>query len=195
MGEVSVAVSVFDSLAKQDPAFLPRAEEARLAFRVANWPSEERGAARAPRLTRAAAATLVWWMYPEIRDARVEKGVIASDALSRRDSRALLRAATLGLLDVDRETHRLNPDARLTNAAAARLLLRLLLVVTPANREIPCLGESRRVPRAASGALSAAQDCGLLAESDISGVSGPLFTRALDHVRALASSEQEDSDE
>ena len=195
LGDLAVAASIFDELAKENPRFAPRAEEARLAFRVANWPAPEREAARAQRLTRAGAATLVWWMYPEIREARVASGVIASDAVSRKDSRAVTRSVALGLLDVDRETHRVNPDAHLTAVAAARLLLRLLVVVTPVNRDVPCLPESRRPPRAAAEAIEAARSCDLLPETESSGVSGPVFTRALDRVRALASSSDETAED
>jgi tetratricopeptide (TPR) repeat protein len=187
LGELEMAVSLFDGLARDDARFAPRAEEARLAFRVANWPGPERRAARAQKLTRAAAATLVWWMYPEIREARVANGVIASDAVSRRDSRALTRAVALGLLDVDRETHEAFPDAVLTAPAAARFLLRLLIVVTPANRDVPCLGQLHRAPRAAGEALEAAHRCGLLDSTGGSSVSGSTFTQSLDRVRSLAS--------
>jgi tetratricopeptide (TPR) repeat protein len=195
VGEHGLAVSLFDALAKDNSRFAPRAEEARLTFRVANWPATEREAARSPRLTRAGAATLVWWMYPEIREARVVNGVIASDAVSRKDSRAVTRAVALGLLDVDRETHRANPDAHMTAAATARFLLRLLVVVTPVTRELPCLGETRRPPRGAAQAIEAAQGCGLLPENNSPLVSGPVFTRALDRIRAVASSGGEAADE
>jgi len=189
--DYALAVSIFDKLAGEDPRFAPRAEEARHAFRVANWPAPEREAAQSLKLTRAGAATLVWWMYPEIREARVSGGVIASDALSRRDSRAITRAVALGLLEVDRDTHRVNPAAHLGAVSASRLLLRLLLVVAPADRELPCLGGSRRVPRAAADSLAAAVGCGLLPEDEAGVISGPVFTKALDRVRALASPESE----
>jgi len=187
LDDPEAAVSLFDGLAKEDPRFEPRAEEARLAFRVANWPAPERRAARAPKLTRASAATLAWWMYPEIREARVANGVIASDAVARRDSRALTRAVALGLLDVDRDTHQANPDGSLTVPAAARFLLRLLIVVTPSNREVPCLGTMHRAPRAAVEAVEAAHRCDLLVSAAGPSVTGADFTRALDRVRSLAS--------
>ncbi len=195
LGDLEAAVTIFDSLAKDDSHYAERAEEVRLAFRVANWPSLERQAARAPRLTRAGAATLVWWMYPEIREARVANGVIASDVVGRRDSRALTRAIALGLLDVDRDTHQANPDAHLTPAAAARMLLRLLVVVTPVNRDVPCLGESRRAPRAAAEAIEAAQRCDLLPSDDLVSIDGTVFTRALDRVRARTSGAEASDEE
>jgi tetratricopeptide (TPR) repeat protein len=184
LNEHAFAVAVFDSLARTDPRFKPKAEEARLAFRVANWPVPEREAARSQRLTRAGAAALVWWMFPEVREARVSSGVIATDAVSRRDTRAFSQAVGLGLLEVDRETHRGNPDAALTLPAASRLLLRLLAVVRPAG--VPCLPKGAP-PKAAADSIKAADACGFWKESDSGAPTGPVFTRALDRVRSLAS--------
>lgn len=193
--DFAAAVAVFDELARTDARFRPRAEKARLAFRVANWPSPEREAARSPHLTRAGAASLVWWMFPEVRDAGAGAGVIASDVVSRRDSRAITRALSLGLLEVDRETHRANPDAHLALPAASRLFLRLLVLLTPAARERACLGSSSRVPRMGTEAVRVAEECGLLFDAEGPGISGEIFTRALDRVRAMASGKGEISDE
>lgn len=185
--EHGLAVTVFDGLAKTDPRFRSRAEEARLAFRVANWPTQERDAAHAQRLTRASAATLVWWMFPEVREARVSSGIIASDAVSRRDARAFTRSLALGLLEVDRETHRGNPDGALTLASGSRLLLRLLTVVRPGD-DPPCLAKAgARASRTASEAIHAAESCGFWKEGESATLGGAAFTRALDRVRALAS--------
>jgi tetratricopeptide (TPR) repeat protein len=185
-GSLDLAVAMFDDLAKSDPRFTSRAEEARLAFRVANWPRAEREAARSARLTRAGAATLVWWMYPEVRDARVAGGVVASDVVSRRDSRALTRALALGLLEADRETHRANPDSALTLPAAARLLLRLLGFVVPESVSLPCPRAGQRVLRSAAESIQAAQACGLLPETENAAVTGVVFTEALDRIRLLS---------
>lgn len=181
----ALAVSVLDLLARRDPRYRERAGEARMAFRASNWPAPERDAARSERLTRAGAATLMWWMFPEIREARVTTSVIASDAVSRRDTRAILRAVSLGLLDVDRETHRARPDAGLTRRAAARMLLRLLRIVNPGARP-SCLEGSPESGRSGVEAIRAAVQCGLLEESENSWVPGREFTRGLDRVRIMA---------
>src|SRR5262249_52243582 len=81
--DLALAVSAYDKLARIEPRASRKAAEVRLAFRVANWPPSERDAARSARLTRAGAAELVWWMVPEVRNARVESGIIASDARAR----------------------------------------------------------------------------------------------------------------
>lgn len=187
--DYSVAVSLFDELARTDPRFRERAAEARLVFRIANWPAPEREAARAVRLTRAAAASLVWWMFPEVREANVATSVIASDVVGRRDSRALAKALSLGLLEVDRETHRANPDGGLSLSAAARLCLRLLAILHPSDEDLPCFGMVR-APRSGADAVRIAQGCELFRENEPSPVSGSGFTRALDRIRATASTSE-----
>lgn len=188
MEDYGLAVATFDDLEREDPSFRPKAEEARLLFRVANWPAPERDWARAPRLTRSAAAQLVWWMMPEVREAKVTKGVIASDVSGRRDSRALTRALSLGLLEVERGTHRASPDAPLTTPAAARLLLRLLTVVGGSD-SVECLGDAPASPRSSFESVRRAQDCGLLGEEVRGAITGPEFTRALDRLRSLTAGE------
>ena len=183
--EYALAVSTFERLGRIDPKFVPRAANARLAFRVANWPAAEREAARASRLTRADAAEILWWMVPEVREARVVSGAIASDAVSRRDSRAVMRAAALGLLEVDQETHRVNPDAHLSVPAAAKMLVRLFAVLKPPSGDVPCLGKPVPAFLSNAEAVRLAQGCGLINERESPGVSGPAFLRALDRERAL----------
>lgn len=189
IGDYALAVSSFERLARSDPRAAPRAAEARLAFRVANWPPPEREAAASPRLTRAAAAELVWWMCPEVREAHVASGVIASDALSRRDTRALTRAVALGLLEVDAETHRVSPDAGLSLPAAAKLLVRLLAILKPGPGPVACVRKSARGPLTNAEALRISSDCGLISDHEGPGVSGSVFLKALDRARSLVARE------
>ncbi|PYQ67066.1 MAG: hypothetical protein DMF54_05715 [Acidobacteria bacterium] len=185
----ALAVSVLDSLARREPRYRDRAEQARLAFRVSNWPAPEREAAQSERLTRAGAASLVWWTFPEIREAKVGASVIASDAVSRKDSRAILRAVSLGLLDVDRGTHRARPDAGLTRRTGARMLLRLLRIVSAGSKP-RCLEGSPGSGRSGADAVRAAAGCGLLGDAEGTGIGGREFTRGLDRVRVLASGKE-----
>jgi len=189
LGDFALAVSLFDRLERSDPRAAARAAEARLAFRVANWPPAERGAARSTRLTRAAAAELVWWMVPEVREASVGTRVIASDAVSRRDSRAITRAVALGLLEVDTETHRVSPDAHLSPAAEAKLLVRLLGILKPPPDQVACLGKTVRGALTNAEATRLASSCGLLSGNEGGTVSGSAFLRALDHARGLVAGE------
>ncbi|HEY6065108.1 MAG TPA: hypothetical protein VIY96_03075 [Thermoanaerobaculia bacterium] len=181
----ALAVSVLESLARRDARYRDRANAARLAFRVSNWPAPERDAARSERLTRAEAAALIWWMFPEIREAKVRSSVIASDVVSRKDSRAVTRAVSLGLLDVDPDTHRAHPDAGLTRRSAARMALRLLKILKPGPAP-DCLEGSPESGRSSADAVHAAAGCGLLDESEVQSVGGREFTRGLDRLRVLA---------
>ena len=178
----ALAVSVLDELSRKDPRYQDRAAAARLAFRISNWPPTEREIARSERLTRAGAATLVWWMFPEIREAKVASGVIASDVVSRRDSRAVMKAVSLGLLEVDRDTHRARPDAGLTRRNAARLLLRLARIVQR-GKPPPCVDGSPEAARSGAEAVRAAVACGFLEGEEGTWVSGGEFARGLDRVR------------
>jgi tetratricopeptide (TPR) repeat protein len=184
-GDPGLAVSILDRLSAEDPRFRDRAAEARLEFRIANWPDAERAAARSRRLTRAAAASLVWWMFPEVREARVTTGVVASDLLERRDSRAMMRAVSLGLLEVDPDTHRARPDAPLTRPAAARLLVRLGGSIGSPRSRPECLRDAGSLRAAGSDAIRVAARCGILSESGSSAVGGAELTRGLDRLRSL----------
>lgn len=182
----ALAVSVLEALARRDARFRDRAAAARLAFRISNWPAPEREAAQSERLTRAEAAALVWWMFPEIREARVKSSVIASDVVSRKDSRAVTRAVSLGLLDVDPETHRARPDGGLTRRTCARMMMRLLRVLNPGSHP-DCLEGRPHSGRSGVEAIDSAVRCSLLDESEVTWVGGREFTRGLDRLRVLAS--------
>ncbi len=184
-GDYALAVSVFESLADEDPRFREQAAEARLAFRIANWPEAERQATRARRVTRSGAAAIAWWMFPEVREARVTTSVVAADAMERRDSRSMTRAVALGLLDVDPDTHRARPDAPLTRAAAAQMMLRLAGLLAGPEGGLPCTQGSPGPWRGAADSIRLAGRCGLLSESGGPYVSGPELTLGLDRLRSL----------
>ena len=184
--DYAAAASIFDGLAARDPHFAARGAEARLAFRVSNWPDAERDAALSRRLTRSGAALLVWWVFPEVREARVESaGIVATDVLERRDSRVMMRAVSLGLLEVDPNTHRARPDAPLTRVAAARMMV---LLASRLARSGPMPGCFQGAPGPGKGgreAIRVAAKCELLSESGGSAVGGAEFTQGLDRLRSL----------
>jgi tetratricopeptide (TPR) repeat protein len=184
--DYSAAVSIFDGLAARDKGFASRAAEARLAFRIANWPDAEREAARTRRLSRGAAALLVWWLFPEVREARVEAaGVVATDVLERKDSRVMMRAVSMGLLEVDPTTHRARPDALLTRASAARMMVLLASRVSRPGAPPACFQGDPSPGKSGREAIRVAARCELLSESGSSVVSGVEFTRGLDRLRSL----------
>ncbi|HEY2798574.1 MAG TPA: hypothetical protein VGK26_11850 [Thermoanaerobaculia bacterium] len=183
VGDYSMAVMVLDSLAARNPELKDRAAEARLAFRIDNWPDSERQVARSRRLTRSGAALLFSWMYPELREGRIQSGVVASDVLERKDRAVMIRAVGLGLLDVDPETHRARPDAPLSRLAAGQFLLRLAVVLGRPGSPKGCLASAAEASRTGGDAIRLAARCGLLTESGGMYVSGAEMTRGMDRLR------------
>jgi tetratricopeptide (TPR) repeat protein len=182
-GDSATAVMVFDSLAARNPQLKDRAAEARLAFRIDNWPDAERQVARSRRLTRSGAALLFSWMYPELREGRIQSSVVAGDVLERKDRAVMIRAVGLGLLDVDPDTHRARPDAPLSRGAAGQFLLRLAVVLGRPGSPRGCLAGAAEAGRTGADAIRLASRCGLLAESGGMYVSGPEMTRGMDRLR------------
>ena len=192
LSDYGAAVPVLDKLAAEDPSFETQAADARLSFRVANWPAAQRSAALSPRLTRGEAALLLWWLVPEVRDTRVTEGIIASDVVGRPDAAEIMRVFSLQLLDVDRETHRASPDAQLTFSAASLTYLRLLGLLRPGIPP-PCLGGRAADSFGSGEAIRAARTCRLIGEAEGPPVSGAAFSRSVDRVRTLAVSGEKDS--
>ena len=123
-------------------------------------------------------------MFPELREGEVRSGVVAVDVLERRDSRVMIRAVALGLLDVDPETHRARPDAPLSRAAAAQMLLRLSVILRKTAAPSGCLSPAGEGIRTGAEAIRLAARCGLLSESGGTYVGGPELTRGLDRLRS-----------
>src|SRR5207302_735441 len=98
--------------------------------------------------------------------------------------RAVMRAISLGLLDVDPHAHRARPDASLARAAA-QWLLRMASVLAPPGAEPPaCFQGLSGWEKRGAEAISAAERCGLLPASGGSAGTGPGSTRGLDRLRA-----------
>jgi tetratricopeptide (TPR) repeat protein len=182
------AITVDETLAATDPEYEKKAEEARLAFRISNWPTPEKRAAGAARVTRGQAAQLLWWLFPEIRASAPVDSPVASDVLDRKDRVALIRAAGLGFLDVDSTTHVVRPDAPLTRVVASAMLLRLVEYLLGKRERPACLQDAASVPRFDSSAtVAAAARCRLIlpgAARDV--VSGRMILAGLQRARALA---------
>jgi len=97
----------------------------------------------------------------------------------------MIRAVSLGLLDVDPDTHRARPDAPLTRAAAARLLVRLAATLGSPRARPECLKDAGSLRAAGTDAIRVASRCELLSESGGSAVGGAELTRGLDRLRSL----------
>jgi tetratricopeptide (TPR) repeat protein len=166
-GRWAEAEVLYERLAQNDPAFREKAMAARVEFRVQNLPATARRAALSPRLTRAQLATLLVWLSPDVRDARVPAGTeVAIDAVDRPERAALVRAIGLGFFTVSRETHLVGADTAVTRAEFGSHL-----------RRLAALGGSE--PACAAWASPAAlAECGILPE-------GPKLLSGRDAVAAI----------
>ncbi len=173
------AATLYEGLAASDPAFVPRAEEARLEFKVQNLPEAARSAAESQRLTRAQLAALLWWTIPEFREALVPPGTeIAVDVVDRPDRTALVRAIGLGFLAVSPETHRVGTEASVSRAEMAEALRRVAVLAGRGRRPKGCLG----IEPASATALS---DCGILQQTPPRNVTGREALGALEKAARL----------
>ncbi|MEO6324443.1 MAG: tetratricopeptide repeat protein [Thermoanaerobaculia bacterium] len=165
-GRFADAVSLYDGLSAGDPMFADLAEEARLEFKIQNLPERARRAALSVRLTRSQLAVLCWWFVPEVQDALVPNPPeVAIDVVDRTDRPELVRAISLGLLAVSRESHRANPEApvsRLEFCAVVRMIAAFV-------------GQGRILPPCLRGDAAGAAplvECGILSDATSRSVGG-----------------------
>jgi tetratricopeptide (TPR) repeat protein len=178
-GRWADAAVLWEGLAAADPSLLPKAEQARMEFRVQNLPEAARRAAESPRVTRAQLATLLWWSVPEFREAPVPAvAEIAVDVVDRSDRSALVRAIGLGFLAVSPETHRVGADAAVSRDELGAVL-----------RRVAILSGSGRAPKGclAAEAPSAASlgECGILSDTTSRNATGREALRALEKAARL----------
>lgn len=178
-GRWADAATLFEGLATSDPAFVTKAEEARLDFRIQNLPEAARIAAGSGRLTRSQLATLLWWAVPEFRDALVPPGAgIAVDVVDRPDRAALVRAIGLGVLTVSPETHRVGADASVARDDLAAALRKIALLTGRGRTPKGCLA-----PEVPTAALLS--ECGILTGTPSRNVTGREALRALEKAARL----------
>src|SRR5262245_38170254 len=97
----------------------------------------------------------------------------------------MMRVVSLGLLELDSDTHRARPDALLTRAAAARLVLLLASRLARSGPVPECFQGAPGPGKGGREAIRVAVRCELLSESGGSVVSGAEFTQGLDRLRSL----------
>ncbi|HMM34297.1 MAG TPA: hypothetical protein PKA62_06125, partial [Thermoanaerobaculia bacterium] len=171
-GRWAEAATLYEEASASDPASAPKAEEARLEFKVQNLPQAARAAAQSGRLTRAQLATLLWWTVAEFREALVPPGTeIAVDVVGRPDQGPLVKAIGLGFLDVSPETHRVGTESPVSRGELAAALRRVALLAGRGRPPKGCLS-------AADAAALA--DCGILGPTPSRVVTGREALRAME---------------
>jgi len=174
------AVALYGELAKSDRACVEQLAEASFQFQVQNLPEAARKAALSTRLSRAQLATLLWWLVPEVRQARIPAGSdVAVDAVDRPDSQGLVRAIALGFFTVSRDTHRVGVDQPVTRAEMAGCLKRVALLASAGAPIDGCLGEERPSPASLA-------ECGILLSPSARTITGREAVRALEEAGRAA---------
>ena len=178
-GRWADAASLYEGLAATNPAFVPKAEEARVEFKVQNLPEAAHLAAESVRLTRAQLASLLWWTVPEFRDALVPPGAgIAVDVVDRSDRGPLAKAIGLGFFAVSPETHRVGADWAVSRGEMAAALRRVALLAGRGRPPKGCLAPEPPV-------LALLSDCGILSDTPSRNVTGREALRALEKAARL----------
>jgi hypothetical protein len=174
------AVSLYGELMKSDPSFAELLAEASFQFQAQNLPDAARKAALSPRLTRAQLSALLWWLVPEVREARVPATIeVAVDAVDRPDSQSVVRAIALGFFAVARDTHRVGVDQPVTRAEMTACLKRVALLASAGAPIDGCLGEERPTPASLA-------ECGILSSPSARTITGREAVRALEEAGRAA---------
>jgi len=113
LGDAAAGLGILQDLALRqpaDPAVGAALQRAKFLFRLANAPEELRVLAQRPELRRGEYARLLYWLVPGLRTARGAGAPIAADILDDPARDEIVRVTGLGLLRVDRELHRFDPQ-------------------------------------------------------------------------------------
>ncbi|MEE8524527.1 MAG: hypothetical protein V3T72_11400 [Thermoanaerobaculia bacterium] len=167
VGEPRTGLEIFERLVAEHPGdveLLDRLENAKFRWRLELLPPAVGDLDRKSQLERADLATLLFWLVPQVRSSQISNPPIATDILEspRRDE--ILRVVSLGLMRIDEDLHRFDPEAPVIRLQVLAALLRLL--ETPDQR-FACLdGTAARALAAATGwVCDRAVRCGLITES------------------------------
>ncbi len=165
-----------------------RRKEGRAAFlwRLRRQPEQVQEVARKDELQRADLATLLYWLVPEIRFARVANPPIAMDILDHPRRDEIVRVINLGLMPVDERLHRFEPERNLSRLRTLSALIRMLSL---SGQPVTCSAGAEAARQLSRTMICEASfRCGLIPElgdclpmAPLSGLEAlDLFQRALD---------------
>jgi len=154
VGDASDGMRMMRELAAEypdDSSIEEKATRAEFLWRLQLLPPDVQEMARKPEVDRGDFATLVFWLFPEVRYGGVESARIANDVLEHPHRNEIVRVINLGLMDVDPSLHRFEPYRPVQRIEALGAILRFLGQENPPPA---CLG-----PRSARLDASRAQVC------------------------------------
>jgi len=165
LGEAETALRRLEALAaaRPDDARVEVAlDRARFLWRLGHAPEAVQAAARRNPLSRAEFARLLYWLVPGVRGGRTAVGRIASDVVGHPAQDEVVRVVNLGLMRVDENLHRFEPDRAIRRGEALEAVFRAASAGSSppsCSRLAPAGGWSREA------LCDAAADCGLTGSS------------------------------
>ncbi len=165
VGEPTAGLRILQELTTEYPEDLELADrlsEAKFVWRLVMLPKEAKDLIKKSELTRGDFASVLFWLFPEIRYSRATAGLIVNDIFEHPAREHIVRVVNLGLMSVDRAMHRFGPDRPVTRQEAMKSYLALLDRARPV---AACLGayDSELGP-SVDATCEAAARCGLVGE-------------------------------
>ena len=168
IGDVRSGLEIFEALAAAHPEDAELAEwlvRAKFAWRLALLPPEVKELGRRGELARSDLASLLYWLFPDVRYSAIEDPPIAADILEHPKQQEILRVLDLDLMAVDEALHRFRPGEPATRSDLLAALLGLLLGADP---PLGCLaaevGQSVSI-KPQRWVCARAAECGLIDDS------------------------------
>ena len=176
-GELRRGMELYEALVEQqpeDPEAVEGLARARFFWRLEVLPPEVQELGRKPELDRADLASLLYWLVPSVRYARLENPPIATDILDHPRREQIVPVVALGLIRIDRTLHRFEP---VRPATRSQVLRALLLLADRQAQEVSCLTRGEAATLGTRGVCRASTRCQLIPEEadclPSAAVSGP----------------------
>ncbi|TNF71512.1 MAG: hypothetical protein EP299_11670 [Acidobacteria bacterium] len=141
-GDPSLGLRALQSLSAEypdDTELVDKLALAKFRWRLQLLPEEIRQLAELPALTRSQLASLLYWLFPEVRYGRPAEAKIASDILDDPHREEIVRVINLGLMELDTDLHQFSPDRQ---ARRIEVLSSLTLLLNKHQPPLACMGEA-----------------------------------------------------
>lgn len=140
-GDPSLGLRALQALSAEypnDAALADKLALAKFRWRLELLPEEIRQLAGLPALTRSELASLLFWLFPEVRYGRPAEARIASDILDNPHREEIVRVINLGLMEMDTNLHQFSPERP---ARRIDVLSSLALLLGKHQPPLACMGE------------------------------------------------------
>lgn len=146
-----------------DAELADKLAEAKFVWRLVMLPPEAKELVKRTELTRGEFASVLYWLFPQVRYGRPNSGLIVNDIFDHPSREQIVRVVNLGLMSVDMALHQFEPNRSVTRLEAITSYLSLM----GRNRPSPaCLGSfDPELSPSVDAVCETAGRCGLVNES------------------------------